>query len=64
MFRFVDANNIVVTGTIIHNTPEPPGQSGPPDSVEMEVDGYELEVNTLLTKLRFDLHSRSCASKT
>ena len=50
MFRFVDANNIVVTGTIIHYTPKPPG---PPDSVEMEVDGYEAEVNTLLTKLRW-----------
>jgi hypothetical protein len=53
MFRFVDANNIVVTGTIIHYTPKPPGQAGPPDSVEMEVDGYEIEVNSLLTKLRW-----------
>ncbi len=43
MFRFVDANNIVVTGTIIHCTPKPAGQ---------EVDGYEIEVSSLLTKLR------------
>ena len=53
MIRFNDATNIVITGTIISYTPKPKGQSGPPDSVEMQVDGYEPEVTRLLGRLRW-----------
>jgi hypothetical protein len=53
MFRFVDAPNIVVAGTIIHYSPKPAGAPGPPDSVEMEVEGYETEVSALLTRIRW-----------
>jgi hypothetical protein len=53
MIRFNDATNIVITGTIISYTPKPKGQSGPPDSVEMQVDGYEPEVTRLLGQLRW-----------
>src|SRR5208282_2789176 len=53
MIRFADARNIVVTGTIISYTPKPKGQSGPPDSNEMQVDGYETDVMLLLSRLRW-----------
>jgi hypothetical protein len=53
VIRFVDATNIIITGTIISYTPKPKGQPGPPDSVEMQVDGYETDVMRLLTQLRW-----------
>ncbi len=53
MLRFSDAKNIVITGSIIRYTPKPKGEKGPPDSVEMSVDGYETEIMLLLSKLRW-----------
>ena len=53
MIRFSDAKNIVITGTIIRYTPKPKGETGPPDSVEMQVDGYETRIMILLSRLRW-----------
>jgi hypothetical protein len=53
MIRFADAKNIVITGTIIRYTAKPKGEKGPPDSVEMQVDGYETEIMILLSRLRW-----------
>ncbi|HEY3741108.1 MAG TPA: M91 family zinc metallopeptidase [Bryobacteraceae bacterium] len=53
MIRFADVKNIVITGTIIHYTAKPKGESGPPDSVEMQVDGYETDIMLLLSRIRW-----------
>jgi len=53
VIRFADVKNIVVTGTIIRYTAKPKGEKGPPDSVEMSVDGYETDVMLLLSRLRW-----------
>ncbi len=50
MIRFADVQNIIITGTLIRFTPKP---KGPPDSVEMSVDGYETDVMLLLSRLRW-----------
>lgn len=50
MLKFSDVPNIVIAGTLISFRPKP---SGPPDSTEMSVDGYETEVMILLSKLRW-----------
>jgi hypothetical protein len=50
MVRFAEVKNIAVTGTLIRYTPKP---KGPPDSVEMSVDGYETNIILLLSKLRW-----------
>jgi len=50
MIRFGDVPNIAVAGTLIHYTAKP---SGPPDSVEMSVEGFETELIILLSKLRW-----------
>ena len=53
MIRFADVKNIVITGTIIRYTAKPKGETGPPDSVEMQVDGYETDIMLLLSRLRW-----------
>jgi hypothetical protein len=50
MLRFGDVRNVVITGTIVRYTPRP---NGPPDSVTMSVEGYETDVNALLTSIRW-----------
>jgi hypothetical protein len=50
MLKFHDVPNIVIVGKLIKFTPNASG--GPPDSVELEVDGYETEVMILLSRLR------------
>lgn len=52
MLRFAEVRNIVIVGSIIRYTEKKKGEKGPPDSVEMSVDGYETEVMILLSQLR------------